>query len=388
VNNLEPKPLYACLGRLGIGAFAVVTALGICLRPVAAEACGGAPFTAEPGSIGADAQRVFISVHPTTTDIVTQIVVPDASADYGVLIPVPAQPTLDRMPVTQEDMAALDEATAPRILRELEAEDDGGGCSCSPIPVAGDDKGASEVLGGVQLTDPVHIGPVTAVVLTGETGTAVNEWLADNGFAMAEPSRAIVDEYSGPGKYFIAIRRNVAAVGGPSSIGIHFSLPGDQRAFPMRFASIGAAPTVALTLFVAAPTFVAPSPPFAALVLQDLDAGIIDEQGYAAALEAAVAAHGQQAFVLERGTTRRDISYLTSRLMFWMDREAKLTRLGTRIPSSAMTTDVVFSVPYDETIWSERYVLAERASHVRAAHAGALLAVALVGVWRRKRRNA
>ncbi len=49
---------------------------------------------------------------------------------------------------------------------------------------------------------------------------------------------------------------------------------------PMGLASIGAAQTVAFTRFVAAPTFVAPSPPFAALVRRDLDTSMIGELGY------------------------------------------------------------------------------------------------------------
>ena len=97
----------------------------------------------------------------------------------------------------------------------------------------------------MRVSEPVAIGPVTAVTLTADTGDAVNAWLADNGFVIPAADQALVADYAGPGRYFIAIRRSdTAATQVPSSVGVHFTLAGDQRALPMRFARLGAAPTV------------------------------------------------------------------------------------------------------------------------------------------------
>ena len=48
------------------------------------------------------------------------------------------------------------------------------------------------------------------------------------------------------------------APSGPSSLGIHFSLAGDQRTLPLRFARLGAAASVSFVVFVATPSAVGP----------------------------------------------------------------------------------------------------------------------------------
>jgi hypothetical protein len=76
------------------------------------------------GHVGAGVQRIVLSVRGGKTDVVTQIAVPDTSADYGVLIPVPSIRTLDSQPVSGEELAVLDSLTAPRI--EHSSHDSGG----------------------------------------------------------------------------------------------------------------------------------------------------------------------------------------------------------------------------------------------------------------------
>jgi hypothetical protein len=372
------------MGQLARAPLLVLTALSVWLRPAAAEAGSGGIVTAQRGGIGADAQRIFISVRRDSTDVVTQIVVPEAAADYAVLIPVPALPTLDPTPVATEDLATLDARTAPLIQREVKVEDEG--CACFPVCCTADDRElvpARDI--NVQLTEPVPIGPVTAVVLSADAGAIVQGWLDDNGFALADEDRELVTEYSGPGKFFIAIRRSDTTTSGPSSIGVHFTLPGDQRALPLRFARIGAAPTLAFTVFVAAPSFVAPSPPFVLLRLSDLDGDLVDDQGYAAAVEAAVAPRSGRAFVLEKVLYSGWRRLVTSRLVDWADSDAKLTRLSTRLAAADLTTDVAFDVPYEGGLGFD-LILRAPATDVRGSDAGALFALALLARWRRRHR--
>ena len=212
----------------------------------AARACGGGVVAStQAGTLGADAQRIFISVRGGMTDVITQIGVPQTTADYGVLIPVPSEPTLDATPVASADIDRLFARTAPTIVVQA-SDDDGGGCGCGSTK-AGSPSGAAQV------SQPVTIGPVTAVTLTADTGAAINTWLVDNGFALPGSSQSIVNSYAGPGRYFIAIRRSdAAASGGPTSVGVHFTLAGDERGLPLRFASIGAADRVSFTVLVAA----------------------------------------------------------------------------------------------------------------------------------------
>src|SRR6186713_2722912 len=94
-----------------------------------AWACGGGGVTSQVG-VTMNSQRVFMSVRASgKTDIIAQITVPQTTAAYGVLIPVPAEPTLDSEPVSAADLNLLDILTAPVITSE--SYDSGGsGCGC------------------------------------------------------------------------------------------------------------------------------------------------------------------------------------------------------------------------------------------------------------------
>ncbi|HKO94025.1 MAG TPA: DUF2330 domain-containing protein [Polyangiaceae bacterium] len=353
--------------------------LALLLRPLTAGACGGGVVVPSDLATGAQVQRILLSVHGTVTEVVTQIALPEGAGDYGALIPVPVQPTLDPDPVAEEDLAALDDATRPTVY---DSGDESGGCIC--IPTTGGDTGPE--VPGIQLSEPVAIGPFSAVVLTAENGTALQAWLDEQGFVIPDASLPIVDSYAGSGKYFIALRSTAGRTPGPSSIGLHFTLPGDQRALPLRFVSISAAPSVAFTIFVMAPNTIAPSAPFAALTLGDLPDNLLRQGQYAAAVERAVNEHDGRAFVLERGS---EVKYLTlpAKLRPWIDPDALVTRLSTVMKPSAMTVDVTFDTPYDQSIYGQTYVRRETSPGPRPASAGTLLLVVLAAALRRGARR-
>jgi hypothetical protein len=192
---------------------------------------------------------------------------------------------------------------------------------------------------------PIAIGPVTAVSITADSGGAINAWLTENGFAIAPADRPIVDAYSGAGRYFIALRRNdTATTGGATSVGVHFTLPGDQRVLPLGFARLGAAATVAFTVVVAAPEVVGPSAPYEALTLDDLDAATLRADGYARAVAAAVDLRGGRAFVLEGSWTAATIAAnIGGRIGSLIPADGRVTRLSTIVPAPVLTGDVAFN---------------------------------------------
>jgi len=357
--------------------------------PRAARACGGGVVTtpAQVASVGANAQRIFISVSTGgVTDVVTQIGVPATVADYGALIPVPSEPTLDPTPINSAELAALDLFTQPIITKQ--ADDDGCGCSG---PGGGSDKGGNEgIPGGAQVSAPVTIGPVTAVTLTADTGDAVNAWLTQNGFAIPAASQAIVNAYAGTGRYFIALKRsNTAATGGPTSVGLHFTLTGDERGLPLRFISIGAAASVGFTVFVVADAAVAPSAPFAALTVDDLDLIALRTTGYSGAVSAAVAQHGNHAFVLEGVWSSGALANAQiPSLKAFIASTQILTRLSSVVPAAGLDTDVVFDQPFSDPVPRVRVVeqVAAPGYGPGFGHGFGLLAIAAVGFRRRRRR--
>ena len=85
-----------------------------------ASACGGGGVTSASGVV-MGSQRIIMSVRAGgTTDMIVQVTVPRTTADYGVLIPVPSEPTLDTRPVSSAELDALasDHRSAHRDPRE------------------------------------------------------------------------------------------------------------------------------------------------------------------------------------------------------------------------------------------------------------------------------
>ena len=334
----------------------------------------------------ANAQRIVISVTGIgTTETIVQIGVPATTADYGVLIPTPTEPTLDATPVSESTLRDLDTQTRPSIVTQDATAYKDTGCGCAFGGGGDDDSAESKGPGnGVSASDPTNIGPVTAVTLMATDATALNAWLDENGFNIPDERQALLDDYVGAGRYFIAVKRNqTTAPGGPSSIGLHYTLQGDHRLLSLAFARLGAAPTVAFTLFLFAPEMALPSEPFQALTLNDLDPALLYKQRYADAVQKAVKAHGSKAFVLEWGPQR---PRLFSPLSNLVDPSASLVRMSTVLAADDLTEDATFFTPGSEPVEHTRTILLY-AGVPMPASVGVLGFVALAWGLRRRARS-
>src|SRR5687767_2226998 len=80
-------------------------------RPAAA--CGGGTVSTSAPPL-AGAQRIFLSVRGGKTEVVVQVGVQASPGDYGALIPLPSQPTVDALPISSAELDELDSAT--RVL--------------------------------------------------------------------------------------------------------------------------------------------------------------------------------------------------------------------------------------------------------------------------------
>ncbi|MES1205701.1 MAG: DUF2330 domain-containing protein [Pseudomonadota bacterium] len=317
-----------------------------------ARACGGGVVSIAEAGLGADAQLIFISVRDNnTTDIVTQIGVPASSHDYGVLLPLPAQPTLDPNPIPSDELTKLARATAPRII---DRGSDSDGCGC---PIAGSKSGgAAAPPPPITIGEPVNIGPVTAVILDASAPEPLNAWLAANAFVVPASAAALVSAYAGPGRTLVAVRRNAAAASdAPSSVGVHFTLPGDVRDLPLRFTRVGAAARVAFTVLIVAPESAGPSLPFEAITINDLNAADLRGPGYVEAIFRAVDARQGRAFVAEFSGPAAAIPFgFGPTLTTLIDARGTLTRLSAVFAADKLSSDVSFQTPLGRSIPSTR----------------------------------
>jgi hypothetical protein len=353
-------------------------ALGLMLAARDASACGGV-VSPPTELVLQNQQRVLISYRSTgTSHIVLQLGIPSADAEFGALTPVYGQPTLDSEPVDVSELDELDSRTRPTVS---EASDSGGGCGCGSAEKAGDRSGGNS-LGGVNVIQIVDIGPVTGAVLEATDTAPLGTWLTDNGFVVPSSDQSIVDSYVGAGRYFIAFKRSSAAGAGPTSVGVSFTVPGDQRGYPLRMSRLGASDRLAIQVFVAAPDSMAPkgsgpTNPFEALTLADFSPSEL-ESDYTSAIFAKVQAKGGKAFVVE-GVYHPSNHWrepLGPRLSEITDADQNLTRLATVLPPSALTEDAMFVSDAPDDVPTH---LGELSAPGRGGRPYRLLYVALLG---------
>jgi hypothetical protein len=345
----------------------LILALAMTWPVCPAAACGGGAVALATIAPGVDTQRIFLAYDDQRTEVVTVVTVPRGVDGVGVLIPVPALPSLDPDPVPIDELDRLTADTNPRIL--IPSSNEGPACGCPTLGGSAAKDGTGSA-GGVQIGAAVVIGPVTATILDGKSIGALEAWLDDNQFVIPPDKQALLQNYTGVDRLFVAIRRGsgVSTSDGGSSdaspgggavtaVGIHMSLPGDQRLLPLRFARLGAGPEVGFTVFVAATTGVKASPPFETLSIADLDEERLRGGGYSAALLGLAVARDNHAFVAEHRASVKELENtgaIGPHLKALLAPEQILTRLSTRLPSTGLTDDVDFTRPDTSAVPTQR----------------------------------
>lgn len=259
---------------------------------------------------------------------------------------VPARPDLDGEAVNAGNLYDLENATQITIF-DNSGGGGGGGIGCGSAA----DASPGNFRNNVDVVDRVDIGPLTVVALSASTAADLAAWLEGNHFNIPASSMPVIERYSLPGQYFIAARRNDAsATNQPTSIGVHFTLPGEQLGLPLPIAQIGGSEDVSFILFVAAQQEMRPTGPYARLTLEDLDEEELRIE-YRGAIDKAVAAKDGRAFVAE-GTW--DASIARGRLQELIEPGQKITRLTTVTRTSALTENMMLGPERDSP--SNNYV--------------------------------
>lgn len=367
------------------------------LSPHDAKACGGGVFSVDE-SVSVGGQRVFLSVRADkTTDVVVQLDV-TGTTRYGALLPLPSEPTLDTEPVASSELDGVDRLTRVTFSSAEEpALTESSGCGSTTDGFGAANLGGVD--GSVTVTSFAKIGPVQAIVLKADSGAALAAWLDENGFTVGDGDQAILDQYVGGSRHFIAFKRaDDQPARGHESLGVHFTLKGDERGYPLRMAKIGAASELAITVFVAAPFGVAPGSPFQALTLSNL--GRVDgydeasiAASYGDAVRAAVKKAGSKAFLVENVVVDGEAIDATQspRLRSFVDSGAMITRLTTILDRTTLDADVAFTAPAPSNVTNEKElgqgVDASPQAPVRPAFLFTFLAPAMLALRKRSARR-
>jgi hypothetical protein len=276
--------------RAGVACAAL--ALGLVSGVRDAAACGGCFHpSAEQGSSVITDHRMVLKVSTTETILWDQVRYSGSPSEFAWVLPVRAGATVELS--HDEWIAALDAATqttvrGPEIFCNTapttstssssssssssgsssggSSSSGGGGCGGGstttayvdtprgngspdvppPPPPAGPGFAGNEE---VEVVAQSVIGPYQAVTIHSNDGGGVAKWLSDNGFAIPDPVKPIVDAYTNDGFDFIALRlKPDASVRAMRPVRV--VTPGANLVLPLRMVAAGVGAHVGLTLWV------------------------------------------------------------------------------------------------------------------------------------------
>ena len=369
--------------------------------------------TERPG--GMNSQEIFLSIAPDATTLVLSANFIDASGDKAFILPLATPPSevRDGDPNLFPMLTGL---TAPWVqIYDEDAEYESYGCGND-----GSTGGASK--GGVEVLGQGSTATYDYVVVGGESGSSLAEWLDMSGFGVPEEFGAALDDYAEAGWTFLAA---TLAAGVPDGqlAPLELRLPSSPTLatiVPFGIAGYGLPPGEALdvVLYVASPSGPV-LPQNYALATIDEDAVVAtsaETSNYAELFDEAIA--DAPTWVVEYGSS----SWEPSDLSWWavdandlwdieLDssagdpsvglgefvarlgyEEAHLTRLRARLGPEELA-DLQLDMAEGITV-DRRYILGwsaatpnEGCSTAPAPMGASLLSLALLGLVRRRRRD-
>lgn len=203
---------------------AILTALVALARPAPASACGGMVFPEHEERVGGMSdQELAVVFGADETVLVASAGFKDVTAaEFAFVLPLATAPAevLDADPAL---FLALDEFSAPRVSIYVEEDEPVGLCGSS------DKAGGSNSLGdpqgdggGVMVHDRGQTATYEYVVIGGDTGTAIADWLAEAGYPLPADYAAALDPYVADDWYFFAAKvKQEAAAGALAPIELH-----------------------------------------------------------------------------------------------------------------------------------------------------------------------
>ena len=236
--------------RLALSA-AVATATGLALltwqRP--AVACGGCFHpTGEVASDITD-ERMLLSVSPTQTTLYDQIRYSGDPGEFAWVLPIHG---VVEVGLSADVLfASMDQLTATQILQPAS--------SCPPPPDCGEDGDDSAptrgsfadggASGGVNVIKQENVGPYATVQLSATDPAALEQWLADNGYALPDDVKPTIAQYVNEHFDFLAMKL-LPNQGVQAMRPVRITSPGAGLSMPLRMAAVGTGVSVGITIWV------------------------------------------------------------------------------------------------------------------------------------------
>jgi hypothetical protein len=216
----------------------------------AASACGGCFHPPTQNVSDITDERMLLSVSTTQTTLYDQIQYSGSPSSFAWVLPIHGTVTVGlSADVLFDSVAALTETqiNPPPVSCP-------GPTNCAPLSVPGNaslgsaDAGAAGG-GMVTVLKQQNVGPYATVQLHSTDASALDNWLAQNGFVVPDDVVTVINQYVAEGFDFLAMKL-LPNQGVQAMRPVRVTAPGASLSLPLRMASIGTGATVGITIWV------------------------------------------------------------------------------------------------------------------------------------------
>jgi hypothetical protein len=235
---------------LGVGVIATLAAVTVAGERQA-SACGGCFTPPSQGVTDITDERMLLAVSPTQSTLYDQIKYSGSPSNFAWVLPIKGTVQVGlSADVLFDSIAALTQTQIypPQISCPAPNCNFGGGFSGN-FALAAD--GAAAAAPSVQVLVSQNVGPYQTVQLRSTDGTALDNWLAANGYNIPTAVQPILAAYNAEGFDFLAMKL-LPGQGVQSMRPVRVTTPGASLSLPLRMASIGTGAITGITIWVVA----------------------------------------------------------------------------------------------------------------------------------------
>ena len=214
----------------------LVICVFIAMNVQAAIACGGF-FCNNNQPITQAAERIFFALDNGRIHMHVRIQYDGPPDQFGWLLPVPADESLEVQLSTEALFDGLDNLYAPRFNVQRVFDD-----NCPPPPVAEfaeDGATANSNGGGVNVISREAVGPYDRVILQAQSVDELRTWLDEQAFFIPQTLDQKLGPYVERGQYFVAIKL-LASAGTDDIAPLYLSFVGNKPSVPIVPTSVAA----------------------------------------------------------------------------------------------------------------------------------------------------
>jgi len=239
--------------KLVLGVVAAAAALGA-VGERKASACGGCFHPPSQTVTDITDEKMLLAVSGTQTTLYDQIEYSGSPSNFAWVLPIRGTVTVGLS--ADVLFQSIDALTATQINpppQNCPSPNCGGfGASFNGSAGGGAPETASAAdAGAVQVLTQENVGPYETVQLESTDGSALDDWLTENGYNISPSVQPILDAYVSEGFNFLAMKL-LPNQGVQAMRPVRVTTPGASLSLPLRMASVGTGAITGITIWVVA----------------------------------------------------------------------------------------------------------------------------------------